>query len=346
MADAWQALHDPKVFQVVSRPFLHFQAVTPTEFPTRYESHHHYVVEARAFGFLPLGQQEINPISTETRTSKTFTDKGRGLSGPLGMVTTFHHQMTLEPSGTGHTLLRDELEFDAGWANPLLWVSFRFFWWWRHRRMLALAPSWLNPIAAQWDKRYRDKLWSGTVNPTLVSAIENLPPGRALDVGAGEGADALWLAEKGCDVTAVDASPLALQRGEAQRVALVATDKKPRRVRWIAEDVLNEPLPEGPYDLVTAHFLHLPAPERKKLWKKLLLAVAPGGSLLIVGHALSDVATGVGRPPAELMFSEKELRSLIPQSWSKVTVSNIQREQPGPEGTPIGVTDIVLFATR
>jgi hypothetical protein len=142
--DAWNQLDNPEVFQKVSRPFLFFTPVDPAVFPPRYLSGQSYAVEARAFGLVSLGTQEINPTMTEDGSVRTFVDNGRGLSGPLGLMKHFHHTMTLTPSGQGPTVLIDELEWDAGLFTPLFYVGFRFFWWWRHRVMTQLVPSWRN----------------------------------------------------------------------------------------------------------------------------------------------------------------------------------------------------------
>ena len=349
VSDAFAALHNPEVFQSVSKPFLRFTPLNPAVFPQRYESGKSYVVSARAFGVFPLGTQEINPITSSDAEGSVFTDNGRGLSGALGVMREFHHTMTLEPSGHGPAVLVDRLEWDAGFLSPAFYVGFRFFWWWRHRVMKRLAPGWRNPSTATWEARYQSAaMWSGRVNPTLVSYAPSRPGGTALDVGAGEGADALWLAEQGYSVTAVDASIHALARGEAERVRRNRADGVPRVVRWIAADVINDdvPQPVGGYDLVVAHFLHLPIEERSVIWGKLVRAVAPGGTLLIVGHHEDDLDTGIRRPPRELLFGERELASIVPSSWTKYSIQKDKREQKVAESTAVTVADIVLAATR
>ena len=348
--DAWSALDDPTVFQKVSKPFLAFTPISPAVFPNRYLSGESYQVEAKAFGLISLGRQEINPVMTTDGLHRTFIDNGRGLSGPLGVMKHFHHTMTLRPSGRGPTLLTDELEWDAGILSPLFWVGFRFFWWWRHRMMLKLVPSWQNDQTAAWEKRYSSQeMWSGQVNPTLAKIVSTLPSrGAALDVGCGEGADALWLAEQGFDVTAVDAAPSALARGEKERVRRITADHSPRVIKWIAHNWSKDALPERPggYHLVTSHFLHTERAERKTVWKKLVAATAPGGTLIIVGHHPADATTGVRRPPVDLMFDEKELTAAVPTSWSKITVSQMPRTQLLAGGVSVEVHDIVLVATR
>ena len=349
VSDAFAALHDPTVFQRVSKPFLRFTPLKPARFPERYESGKSYVVGAKAFGLVPLGTQEINPATSRDAKRSVFVDNGRGLSGALGVMNHFHHTMTLEPSGRGPAVLTDTLEWDAGALSPAFWIGFRFFWWWRHMVMKRLAPSWRNPQTASWEARYQSAtMWSGLVNPTLVNHAPLRPGGTALDVGAGEGADALWLAEQGYSVTAVDASTYAVGRGEAERIRRDRADGQTRTVRWIGANALTDDLPQPPvrYDLVVAHFLHLPRPERTVIWKKLVDAVAPGGTLLIVGHHVDDLAAGIRRPPEELMFDDDELSALVPKSWTKSSVWKEQRQQTLADARTVTVTDIVLVAMR
>lgn len=345
---AWDSLHNPVVFQQVSAPFLTFEPVSPRPFPLRYESKKTYVVKAKAFGFFPLGVQEINPLTVTDHDERTFMDNGKGLSGLLGAVTTFRHTMTLRPSGVGPTLLEDELEFQAGLLTPLLWLSFSAFWWWRHQKLRNLAPTWHSHTTAQWEERYRGKaVWSGKPNSTLVESVQGLTPGAALDVGTGEGADALWLASQGWTVTAVDASPSALMRAEKEREKISRADGLTRLIRWVASDAVTDDFPYNPqgFDLVVAHFLHMPKPDRLIVWKKMIKSVAPGGTLLVVGHRASDAKTGVRRPPAELMFEGSELRTLIPSSWSKVSVTSRERTITSGDAEHT-VSDVVVRATR
>lgn len=348
VSQAFDALHNPDVFRAVSAPFLGFEALSPAQFPTRYESGKTYVVRVKALGVISLGTQEINPVSTAEGMTGTFQDHGRGLTGALAPVTKFQHTMTLRPSGVGPTILEDELDFDAGILTPFMALGFRVFWWWRHRMMKRLAPQWQSESTRMWESRYSSTMWSGRVNPTLVNTLSETPVGRALEVGCGEGADALWLAERGFEVTAVDASPRALARGEAERAARVSRDGIARVIRWVASDIVLDPLPTPPeqYDLVTAHFLHIPVAERKIVWKKLVEALAPGGTLLIVGHSLEDLEAGLRRPPADLMFDAKELTSAIPRSWSTTEVGLRDREQTTPENQTVIARDIVAFAIR
>lgn len=142
---------------------------------------------------------------------------------------------------------------------------------------------------ADWDARYSgEQMWSGNPNGTLVAEAAGLAPGRALDVGAGEGADALWLAEQGWSVTAADISARALDRlaGEAARRGLQVTS--------LTVDA-NEPgaLGSGRFDLVCALYASIPRTPDDRAVRNLLDAVAPGGTLLVVGHDLTPMRAPV-----------------------------------------------------
>ena len=199
---------------------------------------------------------------------------------------------------------------------------------------------------AFWDERYRSShtLWSGNPNPHLVDEAGGLAPGRALDAGAGEGADAIWLAQGGWEVTAVDVSPVALERagGHAERAGAEVAG----RIRWLRQDMVGwEPGPDT-YDLVSAHYLHLPTTKRQPLFARLASAVAAGGTLLIVGHHPSDLQTTMPRPPIpELYFTGDDLMGqLDPDRWEVVTNTAVGRVVADPEGRAVTIHDTVLRA--
>src|SRR5919199_6185763 len=126
---------------------------------------------------------------------------------------------------------------------------------------------------ASWEERYgaAPALWSGRANPQLVAEAAGLTPGRALDAGAGEGGDALWLAGRGWRVTAVDLSEVALERGARAAAERGLAD----RVEWRQADLTQQPPEPGTYDLVTAAFLHPAADVRERVVAGLAAAVAP-----------------------------------------------------------------------
>lgn len=202
--------------------------------------------------------------------------------------------------------------------------------------------------AAFWDARYGSahSLWSGNPNRQLVTEAAGLEPGTALDAGAGEGADAIWLAERGWQVTAVDVSGVAL--GRAAEHAAKAGDDVAARIRWQREDLREWIPPERAYDLVTSQYLHLPGALRHTFFAGLAAAVRDGGTLLIVGHHPMDLDTTLQRPNhPELMFTGDELAGdLGGDGWEIVTNVAAERETTDPDGQPVTAHDTVFRARR
>ncbi len=198
-----------------------------------------------------------------------------------------------------------------------------------------------------WDDRYgsADQIWSGNPNPHLVTVATELSPGSALDVGCGEGADAIWLAQRGWQVTGIDVSTVALDRA-AQRAATAGADVA-GRIRWQQADVLTWAPESHQYDLVSAQFMQLPRPELESLHRRLAAAVRPGGTLLIVGHHPSDLETTMGRPHLSgLFFAAEEIATnLNPVEWQVVTTAPT-RAAVDPGGEIINIRDAVLTAVR
>ena len=198
---------------------------------------------------------------------------------------------------------------------------------------------------AFWDERYRSRsqLWSGKPNPHLVSHVSGLGGGRALDVGSGEGADAIWLAERGWWVTALDVSTVALERG-AKRAAEAGADIA-RRINWLHEDLMtwNGPEPDS-YNLVSSQFIHLPKELRESLFRRLAASVSPGGTLLIVGHHPSDLQHDVPPEMAALRFTAAEVAaSLDLHEWEIIVEVSVERPTVEPGGHTL---DAVLRARR
>jgi len=212
----------------------------------------------------------------------------------------------------------------------------------------ATDPTEVAFDAAFWDERYRsaDSLWSGKPNPQLVTEAADLAPGAALDVGSGEGADAIWLAERGWQVTAVDISTVALERGAAQ-AAVVGADVA-ARITWVQADVTGwTPNPDA-YDLVTAQYMHLPSAERERLHRRLAASVAPGGILLVVGHHPSDMQTTVPRPQRpDLFFTGTDVVAALPaDEWVVLADDARPRSTLDPDGNTVTIRDAVLKARR
>ncbi|HEX3948201.1 MAG TPA: class I SAM-dependent methyltransferase [Acidimicrobiales bacterium] len=196
-----------------------------------------------------------------------------------------------------------------------------------------------------WDDRYRTAtaLWSGNPNRHLVAEAAGLSPGSALELGAGEGADAIWLAGKGWEITAVDISAVALERaaGNAARVGPAIAG----RVRWLRRGLLTWRPPEATYDLVSAQYLHLPPEPRQQLFDALARSVAPGGTLLIVGHHPSDVRDR--HPMPELFFTGDDIADCLdPGGWAVVTNGAPEHTTTDADGQPVTGHDTVFRARR
>lgn len=181
-------------------------------------------------------------------------------------------------------------------------------------------------LFAEWDERYTaimDRLPGYRPNATVVNEIGGLPTGRALDIGCGTGADAVWLAGQGWDVTALDVSQVALDRAAA------AAADAGVRVNWIRSRLEDLPIPEGGFDLVTAHYpalLHSPDRDAERA---LLGCVAPGGLLLVVHHADIDVelAKSHGFDPSVYLLHD-DVVALLGADWEVTIDRGRQRDVP------------------
>ncbi|MEN3356784.1 MAG: hypothetical protein V7637_766 [Mycobacteriales bacterium] len=201
---------------------------------------------------------------------------------------------------------------------------------------------------AFWDERYgsTDRVWSGQPNPHLVATATDLAPATALDVGSGEGADVIWLAGRGWQVTGVDVSAVALEH--AAHRATEAGEQIADRITWQHADVMTwDPAP-AQYDLVSAQFIHLPRAALESLHRRLAAAVRPGGTLLIVGHHPSDLETTMGRPNhPELMFTADQIAATLdPDDWPTIVAAAAPRQAVDPDGRSITIHDALLRAVR
>lgn len=186
-------------------------------------------------------------------------------------------------------------------------------------------------------------VWTGRPNGQLVAEATDLPPGTALDAGAGEGGDALWLASRGWQVTAVDFSPVALERGAAKAAELGLAD----RIEWRHEDLDAWTPPEGAFDLVTAHYLHAAWTDRNAMFRRLAAAVAPGGMLLVVGHQHGDQwGHGHAHEAGALYTAEDVAAALDPEEWTELVTETRDRDPGAAHRTGNPVPDTVLVARR
>ena len=197
-------------------------------------------------------------------------------------------------------------------------------------------------VTREWDERYAaaDRVWSGEPNGALIREVADLRPGRALDVGCGEGADAIWLAQRGWEVTAVEVSRVALQRAQSHAAAAGLA------VTWVHQGLLDAGLPPAFFDLVSAQYPALRRTPADDAERALLSAVAPGGTLLVVHHDVSDptLAHEHGFDPNDWV-GPRDVAELLGGDW-RIDVNELrQRTVTGGAGAH-HTHDIVLRATR
>jgi SAM-dependent methyltransferase len=195
---------------------------------------------------------------------------------------------------------------------------------------------------AEWDERYAStaQVWSGRPNAALVTEVSGLHPGRALDVGCGEGADAVWLAGQGWKVTALDVSQVALERA-ARRAREAAA-----QVEWVHAGLVDALFPPAAFELVSAQYPALLRSADHDAERSLLAAVAPGGLLLMVHHADVDVeaAKSHGFDPADYV-SPTDIAALLGDDWQVRIDERRPREAPAGAGSQ-HTHDVVLRARR
>jgi SAM-dependent methyltransferase len=198
--------------------------------------------------------------------------------------------------------------------------------------------------AAEWDARYTERdvaMWSGRPNGRLVAEVTGLTPGRAFDVGCGEGADAIWLAQRGWTVTAIDVSRVALRR--AQEAAKMAGAS----VEWVSGDVLGTPFPARWFDLVSLQYPALPKAAGEHAVQSLLDTVRPGGLLLAVYHDLDDEhrehMKSRGVDPGDYVGAG-DLVELLGDGFT-IELREVTPRIDSPPGSP-HIADVVLRARR
>ncbi|GAA1401821.1 class I SAM-dependent methyltransferase [Catellatospora coxensis] len=186
---------------------------------------------------------------------------------------------------------------------------------------------------AYWEDRYHGHTagHGRPPNPHLVAETSALTPGTALDAGCGEGAEAIWLAARGWQVTAVDIAESALRHARSH--AQAAGETVAGRIEWRRADLSGWTPPAQRYDLVCSHYVH-PAASRESLAARLAAAVAPGGTLLIVGHHPSDRRPGVSDAAVrDVHFTADEVAAVLdPDQWEIVAAESRHRPATGPDG--------------
>ena len=179
----------------------------------------------------------------------------------------------------------------------------------------------------KWERRYAEREDApGEPNPVFVEEVEGLPPGRALDLAAGDGRHAIYLARRGWQVTAVDFSQTALERGErfaaAAGIGSGAEKKGPQpgvpgvgeggAIEWVQGDLTEYSPPPGRFDLVTIMFLHIPWEEMKSVLRRAKQAPAAGGIFLLMGHHRDNLGRGTGGPQDPgVLYTENDVTGVL-----------------------------------
>ena len=164
----------------------------------------------------------------------------------------------------------------------------------------------------QWDERYSGAEFEWSVNPNQFVAAElaGLPAGRALDLAAGEGRNSVWLAERGWSVTAVDFSRVGLEKGRKLSAARGLDDGL---IDWVVADLNEYDPPRDAFELVLIAYLQVEAPLRARVLAGAAAALVPGGTLLIVGHDLTNLTEGVGGPQyPEVLYTPGAITAELP----------------------------------
>lgn len=209
----------------------------------------------------------------------------------------------------------------------------------------------LTPVdASEWDRRYAsvDLLWSAEPNRWVAAELAELPPGRALDLAAGEGRNAIWLAGRGWHVTAVDFSAVAVDKGRAAAEAAQVT------VDWLVADLLDYRPARASVDLVLVAYLHLPPAQLRTVLRRGVRALAPGGVLLVIGHDVRNLVDGTGGPQDPTLLYDPDVLAAdlvaADERWpgpgGPLRVERAERVRRPVPGAPRDAVDTLVRARR
>jgi len=190
-----------------------------------------------------------------------------------------------------------------------------------------------------WDERYADNdlVWSATPNQFVAAELADLTPGSALDVACGEGRNALWLAERGWDVTAVDFSLTGLDKGRA----LQSRHERGRdmHIDWVHADVLDHDFGSAVFDLVVIAYLQVSANERQSVVRRCFDSLTQGGTLFVVAHDSTNLAEGTGGPQdASVLYTAEDVLSDLGSKPYE-----IERAERAPRTVTVGETDTSAY---
>lgn len=190
-----------------------------------------------------------------------------------------------------------------------------------------------------WDERYRNEelLWSAEPNRFVAEAVDGLDPGDALDLAGGEGRNAVWLAKQGWNVTVLDWSDVALDKGRA------LADREGVHVWFTQVDLRTWWPPEACTDLALIAYLQLPWEERHGVWRGAARSLRPGGRLIVIGHDSSNLVEGYGGPQSpEALYTSEEVVSVIGGSLRVHRAERVERPVETDDGDRIAYDNVVV----
>ncbi|NUR26613.1 MAG: class I SAM-dependent methyltransferase [Catenulispora sp.] len=195
---------------------------------------------------------------------------------------------------------------------------------------------------AAWERRYGEShtVWGWAPNRFVAEVLAPLPPGRVLDLACGEGRNALWLATLGWSATAVDFAENALDRGRAQ----AAEHERDLPVTWVHADVLAyDPEPKA-YDAVIIAYLHLGPVKLTTVLRRAESALAPGGTLVVVGHDVTNIADGVGGPQdPDILYTPELVTERLSEDLLVTRAERVLRQT---DKAPQPAIDTLVVATK
>lgn len=195
-----------------------------------------------------------------------------------------------------------------------------------------------------WNERYRTTqlIWTAEPNRFLAEEARGLSPGRALDLAAGEGRNAVWLAERGWTVRAVDFSDVALAKGRQ-----LATERGvAARIDFEEADLRGYEPGERAHDLVAVAYLQIPQAELAPILARAARAVAPGGTFLLVGHDSANLVRGYGGPRSpDVLYTAEQVVAALGAELEIEKATTVERPVQTEQGTRIAI-DCLVRARR
>lgn len=199
--------------------------------------------------------------------------------------------------------------------------------------------------AAEWDERYaaNELVWSAGPNQWVVELVAGLAPGRALDLAAGEGRNAIWLVEQGWDVTAVDFSAVAVERARE-----LARDRLGDRADQFTAVVGDATESQGSgFDVVLFCYLHLPADQWRRALAAAVESCTPGGRVVVIGHARRNLTEGIGGPQdAAILYDPEDVTAMLADLPVELESAELLRRRVATDEGTREALDAVVVARR